>query len=128
LPTRFEQLGQRPAHPAGVHAGQIGLGDQRLGAPAEPLIGRQKRTLPLLLACFVVQTNPRHRQAQWTEGGDQLVRPVPVAATIGACPALITPAAERHLELLLQQPLDERAHLGAHRLFQRIEPIAAGER
>jgi hypothetical protein len=28
----LEQLGERPAHAAGVHAGEIGLGDQRLGA------------------------------------------------------------------------------------------------
>jgi len=37
----FEQLGQRPTHAAGVHAGEIGLGDQRLGPAAEPLVGRQ---------------------------------------------------------------------------------------
>ena len=37
----FEQLGQRPTHAAGVHAGEIGLGDQRFGPAAEPLVGRQ---------------------------------------------------------------------------------------
>ena len=51
----LEQLGQRPAHPAGVHPGEIGLGDQRLGAVAEPLVGRQQRALPFLLARLVGQ-------------------------------------------------------------------------
>ena len=101
----LEQLGQRPAHPAGVHPGQIGLGDQRLGATAEPLVGRQKCALPLLLAGLVVQTSPRYRQAQRAEGGDQLARPVPVAATVRDGAALIPLAAERGLELLLQQLL-----------------------
>ena len=98
---------------------------------------RARRLLPallvlvlsvILLARLVVQTSPRHRQAQRTEGGHQLARPMPVAATVRARAALITPPAERRLEFLLQQLLDERAHLRAHRFFQGIEPLAAGER
>ena len=124
----LEQLGKRPAHSAGVHPRQIGLGDQRLGAAAEPLVSRQKCALPLLLAGLVVQARPRYRQAQRAEGGDHLARPVPVAAAVRDRAALVTPAAERGLELLLQQLLDERAHLPADRLLQGIEPIAPGER
>jgi len=116
------------SHPAGVHPGQIGLGDQRLGAVAEPLVSRQKCALPLLLAGFVVQTSPRYRQAQRAEGGDQLARPVPVAATGRARAPFVTSPAERDLEFLLQQLLDERAHLAAHRVLQGIEPSAARER
>jgi hypothetical protein len=47
--------------------------------------------------------------------GHQLTRPVSVSAAVRAGAALITPPAERGLELLLQQLLDERAHLGTHR-------------
>ena len=36
-----EQAAQRPAYPAGVHAGQVGLGDQGFGTRAEPLVGWQ---------------------------------------------------------------------------------------
>jgi hypothetical protein len=50
---------------------------------------------------------------------------VAVAAPFGGRAALVAAAAERGLELLLQQPLDEAAHLTAHRLLQRIEPVAA---
>jgi hypothetical protein len=39
--------------------------------------------------------------------------------------ARIATPAERHLELLLQEPLNEGAHLAADRIFQRIEPVGA---
>src|SRR6188472_1298294 len=124
----FEQLGKRPAHPAGVRPGEVGLGDQRLGPATEPLVGRQKRALPLLLARRIVQTSPRHRQAQRAEGGDQLARPVAMAATVRHRPSLVAFPAEGGFQLLLQQVLDERAYPPAHRLLQGIEPVAAGER
>jgi hypothetical protein len=124
----FEQLGQCPAHPAGIHPGEIGLGDQRLGAVAQPFVGRQERALPFLLAHLVGQPRPRHRQAQRAERRDQLARPMPVASAVRARPSLVTPPAERGFQLLLQQLLDERAHLATHRVFQGIEPIAPGER
>ena len=38
----------------------------------------------------------------------------------------VAAAAERGFQLFLEQFLDEAAHLQAHRLLQRIEPIAAG--
>jgi len=41
---------------------------------------------------------------------------------------LVAGTAERGVQLLLQQLLDEGAHLQAHCLLQRIEPFAAGER
>jgi hypothetical protein len=50
---------------------------------------------------------------------------VAVAAPLGGRAALVAAAAERRRELLLQQPLDEAAHLTAHRLLQRVEPVAA---
>ena len=87
----LEQLREGAAHPAGVHPGEIGLGDQGLGAAAEASVGRQQRALPFLLAIVGVQTRPRHRQAQRAEGGDQLARPVPVAAAVRDRAALITP-------------------------------------
>jgi hypothetical protein len=124
----LEQLGQRPTHAAGVHAGEIGLGDQRLGPAAEPLVGRQQRALPLLLASFAGQPRPRHRERQRAEGGDQLARPVPVAATVRDRAPLVALPAERGFQLLLQQVLDERAYPTTHRLLQRIEPFASGER
>jgi hypothetical protein len=58
---------------------------------------------------------------------DQLAWPMAVAATVRACDALVALPAERGLQLLLQQLLYEGAHLPAHRLLQRIEPIAAGK-
>ena len=65
-----EQGLERSTYPAGVDAGEVNRGDQQLGAPAEPLVGRQQPALPLLLARLVVQTSPRYRQAQRPEGGD----------------------------------------------------------
>jgi hypothetical protein len=50
-----------------------------------------------------------------------------MAATVGACAALVAAPPERGIQLLFQQLLDERAHLAAHRFLQRIEPIAPGE-
>ena len=41
---------------------------------------------------------------------------------------MVSPPPERRRQLLLEQLLDERAHLAAHRLLQRIEPIAPGKR
>jgi hypothetical protein len=124
----LEQLGERAPWPAGVRPGEVDLGDQRLRPPAEPLVGRQQRALPFPLASRVGQPRPRHRQLQRAEGGDQLARPVAVTAPVRARAALIALPAERGFQLLLQQLLDERAHLPAHRLLQGIDPIAAGER
>src|SRR6516165_5310897 len=39
--------GERPAHPARVGSGQIGARDQRIGLLGSPLIGPQRRALPL---------------------------------------------------------------------------------
>ena len=124
----LEQLGERAARPAGVHPGEVDLGDQRLSAVAEPLVRRQQRALPLLLARLVGQPRTRHRQAQRAERRDQLARPVAVTTAVRARAPLIASAAERGVQLLLQQLLDERAHMPAHGLLQRVEPIAAGER
>jgi len=124
----LEQPGQRSPRPARVHAGEVDLGDQGLGAMGEPLVGGQQVALPFLLASLVVQTSARHRQRERTKRGDQLARPVPMAPTTGDRTSLVTPTAERGLELLLQELLDKRAHLTAYRLLQRIEPVAAGER
>jgi hypothetical protein len=124
----LEQPGEGPAHAARVHPGEIRLGDQGFGAEREPFVGRQQRAPPFLLTALVGEPRPGYRQCQRAEGGDQLARPVPMAATMRACPSLVTTPPERGLELLLQQPLDERAHLAAHRLLQGIEPSAAGER
>ena len=124
----LEQLGERPARPAGVHPGEVDLGDQGFGAMGEPLVGGQERALPLLLASLVDEASTGHRERQRTEGRDELARPVTVAVTVRARDALIAFPAERGFHLLLQQQLDERAHLPAHGLLQRIEPFAAGKR
>ena len=95
---------------------------------AEPLVGRQQRALPFLLAGLVGQPCPRHGEHQRAEGGDQLAWPVAVAAAVRACDALVALPAQRGLQLLLQQLLDEGTHLPAHRLLQGVEPVVAGER
>jgi hypothetical protein len=46
--------------------------------------------------------------------GDQRARPVPMAAAVGGRAALVTASPERGRELLLQQLLNEGAHLPAH--------------
>ena len=55
-----EQAAQRPAYPAGVHAGQVGLGDQGFGTMAEPLVGWQRRALPFTLTRCIAQPAARH--------------------------------------------------------------------
>ena len=57
----LEQPGQRAPRPAGVHAGEVDLGDQGLGAMGEPLVSGQQVALPFLLASLVAQTSARHR-------------------------------------------------------------------
>jgi hypothetical protein len=124
----LEQLGQCPADAARVHPGEIGLGDQGFGAVAEPLVGRQQRAVPFPLARLVSQPGPGHRERQRTEGGDQLAWPVPVATTVRARAAFVASPPQRRFQLLLQQLLDEPAHLATHRLLQGIEPSAVGKR
>jgi hypothetical protein len=123
-----EQAGQRPAHPAGVHPGQVDLGDQRLGAMAEPLVSRQQRALPFALARRIAQPGPRHRQLQRTEGRHQPAGPTAVAVPLAGAITLVATTAESGFELLLEQLLDQAAHLQAHRFLQRIEPGVVRER
>ena len=123
-----EQAAQRTAHPTGVHPGEIGLGDQSLGAMAEPLVGRQERALPFALGRPIMQPSAWHRQLQRAKGGDQLAWPAAVAVSLGGLTALVAAAAKRRFELFLQELLDEAADLQAYRLLQRVEPLAAGER
>src|SRR4029453_15743383 len=86
-----------------------------------------QRAVPFPLAGLLGEPRPGHRQRQRAEGGDQLARAVAMAATVGARASLVAAPPERGFQLLLQQLLDERAHLAAHRLLQGIEPIAGGE-
>jgi hypothetical protein len=123
-----EQAGQRAPDPAAVHPGEIGLGKQRLGAMAQPPVGRQERALPLPLAGRVAQSAARHRQLQRAQRRDQPPRPPSMAMTLGQVVALVAAPAERRRQLLLQQLLDERPHLAARRLLQGIEPLLSGER
>ena len=102
-----EQPRQCSPHPAGVHPGEIGLGDQRLGTMAEPLVGRKELALPFPLAIRVAQTGPRHRQLQRAEGGDQLARPASMAVAARRAVTLVAAAAERGFQLFLEQFLDE---------------------
>jgi hypothetical protein len=51
-----------------------------------------------------------------------------VAVALGRAVALVAAAAERRFELLLDELLDGGAHLPAHRLLERTEPVAADER
>src|SRR4029434_2303675 len=123
----LEQPGERPAHAAGIHAREIGLGDQSFGAVAEPFVSGQQRAVPFPLAGLLGEPRPPHRERQRGAGGDQLARPVTMAAPVGARASLVAAPPERAFQLLLQQLLDERAHLAAHRLLRGIEPIAGGE-
>ena len=103
LPTLAgEQAAQRTAHPAGVHPGEIGLGDQSLGTMAEPLVGRQERALPFTLSRSIVQPGARHRQLQRAEGRDQLAWPTAMAVPLPGLATLVAAAAEGCLELLLK--------------------------
>jgi hypothetical protein len=119
-----EQGLERSTHPAGVDPGEVDLGDQQLGAPAQAPVGRQQRALPLALTGIVVgKPRPRQRQHQRPERRVQPPVAMAVAMALAARTPLVSTPAEGRLELLLQELLDERAHLAAHRVFQRIEPV-----
>src|SRR5246127_2503533 len=57
-----EQRTERPSHPPGVGAGGIGSGDQRLGPPGEPPVGRDRLVAPFRRpAIRPSQTRARNR-------------------------------------------------------------------
>ena len=119
-----EQGLERPAHPPGVDPGEVDLGDQQLGAPAQTLVGRQQLAAPFTLTSIVVrQPRPWHRQHQRPERRVESTVAVAVAMPRGGRTSLVSAPAERRLELLLQELLDEHTHLPAHRVFQRVEPV-----
>jgi len=123
-----EQAGQGPAHPPGVGAGKINLGDERLGPLGHALVGADRLAVPFLLtAALVDQPGARQRNPLLTEGPDKLPIPVAVAIALGRTLALVALApAERGQQFRLHHRLDKSANLKTNRLFQRIEPSFTG--
>jgi len=107
-----EQAGQRPADTARIGAGKVGIGDDRLGAPGQPLVGLDGLAPPFLLTAVPVEqadAGKRHRQR--SEGADKPPLPVAVAIALGRAVASIAlAAAQRRL-----------------RFLQGIEPIVTGK-
>lgn len=119
-----EQRPERPAHPPGVGAGEIGGGDQRLGTPGQPLIGRDSPVVPFRgPAVRPGQARPRHRYADRAKGANQLALAMPVAVAARGTLPVIAAALQDRVQLGLQHLLDKPANARAHRPFQRIEPI-----
>src|SRR5438445_269703 len=70
---------QRPSEPSRMGAGKIVAGDQRIGLLGSPLVGPQRRALPLgCLALRSVQPGLRHRDLDPPEGPQQRPRSVTV--------------------------------------------------
>ena len=123
-----EQAGQGPAHPPGVGAGKINLGDERLGSLGHSLVGADRLAVPFpLTAAFVDQPRARQRNPLSTEGPDQPPIPVAVAIALGRTLAFVAAApAKRGLQFRRHHRFDESANLKTNRLFQRIEPGLTG--
>ena len=125
-----EQGGKRPAHASGIRARQIGSGNQRLGLARAALVGREHAALPLPRAALGrLKPGARHPNRQLSEAARQRALAVAMAMAHCRCrhlpvtPSLVALARQAGLEFLLEDRLDERAPLAAHRLFEGIEPV-----
>src|SRR5512143_2049910 len=141
-----EQRRERPADPAGVGAGEIGSGDQRLHLPGHAGISGQHLALPL--ASPPVRTTdprPRHCDLDRSERAAEpaLAVTVPVTRRRRRCRPLlqwhrpgrfcrsrsrlaqspfVAPPTQRGGQLLLDQPLDKAADLLPNARLDRVEP------
>ena len=121
-----EQRAECPAHPPGVGAGKIGAGDQRLGSPGEPLVGRKRLVTPLQrLGVRLNQPRPRHRHRDRPKGADQLPFSMAVAMTASGAAPIVAAALQNRRQLGLEQLLDEPANAATNRRLQRIKLILA---
>ena len=105
-------------------AGEVDLGDQQLGAPAQAPVGRRRSlfhsrspaSASASRAPGTASTNGpnvvSNRRSRW-----------PLRWPLKTRTSLVSTPAEGRLELLLQELLDEPAHLATHRVFQRVEPV-----
>src|SRR5919202_349834 len=133
-----KQRRKRTTNPPCVGAGQIGPGDQRLGAAGQALVSRQGGVLPLARAALGVdEPGSGYAHRHGAEGAQEAALAMTVAiagrgggvrtgllAPLRTAP-LVALATERGFQLGFEQGLDEGADTRAHARFERIEPILA---
>jgi hypothetical protein len=102
-----------PSNPAGIGAGQVGAGDQRVSRQCPPLIGTQGRAPPLgRLPVRRLEPRPWHIDLGLAERAHQRARPAPVpvagnaSTPIGARPP-IARASQHRIKLAPDQLFDE---------------------
>ena len=142
----LEQRHERPAHPPGIGAGEIGPGDQRLHLPGHPGVSGQHLALPLApRPDGTTDPRPRHRDLDRPERAAEpaLAVTVPVTRRRRRCRRLprwhrcgrfcrsrsrlawspfVAPPTQRGGQLLLDQPLDKAADLLPNASLDRVEP------
>ena len=125
----FEQAEQRALHPPRVGPGEVDRGDQRLRLLRQPLIAAQRLRPPFRgPAGLVDQPRPRHLHRLGAERADDLPLAVAVAMAGRALGrAFVSAAAQRRLQLLLEDRLDETAHPLPDPVFQRVKRAIAGQ-
>src|SRR6516165_4476041 len=124
-----------------VGSGKISAGNQRIGLPGSPLVGPQRRALPLAcLAVPAVEPGTRHRDLDPTKGPHQRARSMtmPVAGNttrqrlatflLGGRAAAIAWPAQRRFKLALNHCLNELAHATAQASFDWIKPVVENSR
>ena len=126
---------QRPANPARVGSGKIGTSNQRLGLFRAPLVGRDRRVLPLERpASCRFQPGSRYPHRQWPKCSRQLPLSVAMTVTAHAGPlssirpffdqsTLVTLARQSSIKFGFQDFLNEAANAPPHSSLQWIEPI-----
>ena len=122
-----KQRRQSPLDAPRVGAREIDRGDQRFGPLGQPLIAAQSLRAPFSHRP-VIGGHPgtRHPDRLGAERSDHLPLTVAVAvAAWGLGRALVPPAPQRRLQLLLDDRLDEPAHPAADAILDRIAPVGA---
>ena len=100
----LEQRPERPLHPSGVGAGEVGGGDQCLDLPGHPGVARQHRALPLPGRAFGArQPGARHGDLDRTERPKQppSSRSIPTACSRAA---LVPPTSQCRRRFLRSFP------------------------
>src|SRR6516164_8780840 len=130
-----EQRSERTAYAAGVGAGKIAAGDQRVGRERATLIGSQRVAFPLCGFAFrSIEPSAGHLELQLPEGPQQRARAMAVPVTsnvrcllrIAACShptTSIARAAKRYLKLCFEHRLQEFAGAIPEVRFNRVEPV-----